>query len=94
MNKAFAMISIAVLLLLGLVLLWALPVKEFDGMNAIITLAVLIMAVSFLIEGLRKIKDAKNQLPVDDEMSRKAEYKAGYYSYLISVYIWVTLFFI
>jgi len=94
MNKAFAMISIAVMLLLGLVLLWALPVKEFDCMNAIITLAVLIMAVSFLIEGLRKIKEAKKQLPVDDERSKKAEYRAGYYSYLISVYIWVALYFL
>lgn len=94
MKKAVAILLIAVLLLTGLVLWYFLPEKEFAGMDIIITLAVLIMAVSFIIEGVKKFKEAKKQLPVDDERSKKAEYRAGYYSYLISVYIWVALYFL
>jgi peptidoglycan/LPS O-acetylase OafA/YrhL len=94
MKKSIAMLSIAVLLLTGLVLWYFLPEKEFAGMDNIIALAVLIMVISFIIEGVKNFKEEKNQLPVDDERSKKAEYRAGYYSYLISVYIWVTFYFL
>ena len=94
MKKSVLMLIIAFLLFVMLVVWWFWQNINLEPQKINITIAVLIMVVSFILEGIKNILIAKRKLVIDDELSKKAEYKAGYHSYLISVYIWLALYFL
>jgi len=94
MKKPILMLFIAFLLFIVLVLWWFGQNINIEPIKIIITITVLIMVVSFILEGIKNILIAKRKLATDDELSKRAEQKAGYHSYLISVYLWVALYFL
>ena len=94
MKKSILMLVIAILLMFLLIFWWFVQSSDLHPMTLIITIAVLIMIIAFFVEGIKNIRDSKKELAIDDELSKLAEHKAGYHSYLISVYIWVALYFL
>ncbi len=94
MKKSFLMLTISFLLLVFLIFWWFWQDVNLQPMHIIITLAVLIMVLTFIFEGIRNIHESKQELAIDDELSKRSQHKAGYHSYLLSVYIWVALYFL
>ena len=50
---------------------------------------VVFVVIFSLIVGLKKIRDAKKNLPVEDELSNAIKQKAAAMAYAFSFYIWV-----
>ena len=53
---------------------------------------IVILAVIALIRAYKIGQDEKQGLPIEDELSTFIKYKAGYYSFLISIYMWLAIF--
>ena len=63
-----------------------------EGIHPIIILFLVLISVLIAIRPLKKRKNNKAALAVDDELSLSIKYKAGYYAYLITMLIWVFIF--
>ena len=64
----------------------------FGGLDLFILILIIILGIVVLVNALRKERDIKAGLPVDDELSTRIKYKAGYYAYLTSMYMWLFIF--
>jgi hypothetical protein len=60
-------------------------------LETFIFVLILIGAVySFAVE-MKKLKDIENGFPAEDELSEQVKYRAGYYSFMSSIYVWLSL---
>lgn len=64
----------------------------FSGLELFILILIIILGIVVFVNALRKERDIKAGLPVDDELSTRIKYKAGYYAYLTSMYMWLFIF--
>jgi hypothetical protein len=64
----------------------------FKGLELFILILIIILGIVVFVNALRKERDIKAGLPVDDELSTRIKYKAGYYAYLTSMYMWLFIF--
>jgi hypothetical protein len=94
MKKAILMIVVSGLVLLTMIAWWISSGSVLSEMGIVIGISILIIVAIMLLESRKRIKEAKLNLPSDDELTKVADFKAGYYSYLISVYIWLILYFV
>jgi len=91
-RKFIAMVSVLVLLLSTLVL-WSInayrqhdaPLPELS-LQFVILLLLFVFLVPLMI---RMRRDIKLGLPIEDERSKKITFLAGYYAYLVSIYLWL-----
>lgn len=89
--------SLLVLSLLGMAGIWGLVIAQKAGvvpgaLEIFIFVLILIGAIySFVVE-MKKHKDARSGLPAEDEFSEQIKFRAGYYSFMTSIYIWLSLF--
>jgi hypothetical protein len=67
-------------------------IDRFSGLELFILILIIILGVVVFINALRKERDIKAGLPIDDELSTRIKYKAGYYAYLTSMYMWLFIF--
>ena len=58
----------------------------------IIIAAALVILVAYLISEIRKIKGRRNNIPVEDEMSKNQKLLAGNRSFHASLFLWLALF--
>lgn len=93
MRKPILMIIISILVIGSFITWWVYSEGSFRSLGFVITFTVLIMVLALFYESIKNIRNVKSGLPVEDEHTKKAQYKAGYISYLISVYIWIALYF-
>ena len=80
-----------------MVMIWAFIVVEkgtdlFQGLDLYIFILIIILSVVVLVNAIKKDKEEKAGLPTDDELSTRMKYKAGYYAYLSSMYMWLFIF--
>ncbi len=64
----------------------------FTGLELFILILIVILGIVVLVNALKKERDLKAGLPADDELSTRIKYKAGYYAYLTSMYMWLFIF--
>jgi len=83
-------LGIAIAALVGL-LFFLKNSGELEVIEYIYLLLVLLIVAGTSIILLKKAKDIKVGLPVGDELTEKTTWKAGYYTYLFSVWIAVSL---
>lgn len=89
--------SLAIVSVLGMACIWGFVFAQRagvvpDGLEIFVFLLIMTGAVySFTVE-MKKHKDIKSGFPVEDEFSEKVKYRAGYYSFMASIYVWLTLF--
>jgi len=89
--------SLVIISLLGMACFWGFVLARRAGivpgfLEIFIFVLILIGAVySFVVE-MKKRKDIESGFPVEDEFSERIKYRAGYYSFMASIYIWLTLF--
>ena len=59
----------------------------------IVLFGLIILVGAFaIIKASKKNKEEKEGYPVDDEFSKQIKYKAGYYAFQTSMYIWLFIF--
>ena len=65
----------------------------FQGLNLLLFILIIGVAVIAGLNMIKKDKEKKEGIPVDDELSTKIKYKAGYKAYMASMYMWLFIFF-
>ena len=77
--------------------IWAFIIIEkgtnlFKGYDLIVFILIVVFGVIALISAVKKDKDEKEGIPIEDELSDQIKYKAGYYAFFISMYMWFFIF--
>jgi peptidoglycan/LPS O-acetylase OafA/YrhL len=77
--------------------IWAFAFIEkgtnlFKGYDLIIFILIVVFGVIALVSAIKKDKDEKEGIPIEDELSDQIKYKAGYYAYMASLYMWLFIF--
>jgi len=62
------------------------------GLDVFIIALTVIAAVYAFVVYLKQHKDVKSGFPAEDEMTTLIKYKAGYYAFLASMYMWLLIF--
>ena len=62
------------------------------GLDLFIFGMIIVAGIYAFVKHMRRYKEEKRGFAVDDEMSKQIQYKAGYYSFIISIYIWLAIF--
>jgi len=77
------LISLAVIITMGIYI----SVARFDigSMSTIFILLILVGLATFVVTG--RAKSIKRGLPAQDEMSKRMMQKAGYYTWLVTIYL-------
>ena len=83
--------------ILIMVVVWGFIVLEkgttlFKGLDLYIFILIVLIGIIAFVSALRKDKEEKQGLPVEDELSNLLKYKSGYYAYLASMYMWLFIF--
>jgi len=94
-GKAFArtafLISFSTSVIVGLVI-WMIQAKPKPDFQEILMItAVVLMALFALILAFRRMRDVKNKLPVEDELSRGLKRRGAASSYYVSLYMWLLI---
>ena len=91
-RKALMVSSILITLtLLGFIMVIRGP-ELLGGLELFILILIVVLGVVVFVNALKRDRDIKAGLPVDDELSTRIKYKAGYYAYLTSMYMWLFIF--
>jgi len=64
----------------------------FQGLDLIIFILIIVIGGIALFSAFKKDKEEKEGLATEDELSTQLKYKAGYYAYLASMYMWLFIF--
>ena len=83
-------IGIGIAALVGLLFFLKNPGK-LDVIEYVYFVLILLILAGTSIILWKKAKDIKAGLPIEDELAKKTAWKAGYYSYLFSVWVAVSL---
>ena len=88
----------ALLLLIGLTLFFTLGVLLYSQMAEIqpkmliIYVLIGIVALISIVVAIKKMKEEKEGQPLEDEFTTQIKYKAGFYAYIASMYMWLFIF--
>lgn len=96
MNEKFRFYTMAIgFVLLLLVVVGYVFLDTDDSSVPVLSFSiVLVVAILGIIFLKRRYNDLKTGQPTVDERARKVEVTAGYYSYLISLYMWLAIMFV
>lgn len=64
------------------------------GLELFIFLLIMCAGIYAFVQEMKKHKDIENGFPAEDELSDQIKYRAGYLTFLTSIYIWLALFLI
>ena len=89
--------SILVTSIIIMAVIWGFIVvqKEFNpfkGLELFIVILIIVLGIIAFILALKRDKDERAGVPVEDELTTRIKYKSGYYAYLISMYMWLFIF--
>jgi uncharacterized membrane protein YidH (DUF202 family) len=91
-TKTFLIIMLAGTVSFG-VGLWLYSTKaEINPLMLVIAALIVIIGIVAIVLGMKRMQDEKKGLPADDELSNLIKYKAGYYAYIASIYMWLFIF--
>ena len=63
-----------------------------SGLQLLIIVLIIIAAIYAFVMHWKQHKDVQSGFPAEDEMSTHIKYKAGYYAFLASLYMWLFIF--
>jgi len=94
-KKRFGLALVVDLLLIQTIIVLAVTFfAKNKNIHGIITTAIAaLVSVVAVIYLMKMYKDVRTNQPIEDERSKKIKITAGYYSYLISLYIWLAILF-
>lgn len=80
--------AVVILAVVGTLALYIVSDEGIDVMELVgIVLVPLLLVFGAFFILWRKAKSIKSGLPMEDEYSKKISYRAGYYAYLVSIYV-------
>jgi len=88
----------ALLILVGLTLTFTAGILAYSQMSELppkmmlIYALIGIVAIISIFIAIKKMKEEKEGQPADDEFTIQIKYKAGYYAYISSMYMWLFIF--
>lgn len=91
-RKFIAMVSVLSLLLISIVLWSIVAYRQHDASpkELSLQLIILLLILAFIVPLLiRMRRDIKLGLPIEDERSKRITVLAGYYAFLVSIYVWL-----
>jgi hypothetical protein len=62
------------------------------GLDILIFALIIITGIYAFVTHFKKHKDVKSGFPAEDELSTRIKYKAGYYAFIASLYMWLFVF--
>ena len=62
------------------------------GLELFIFLLIMSAGVYAFVQEMKRHKDIENGFPPEDELSEQIKYRAGYLTFMTSIYIWLALF--
>ncbi len=96
-KRKFAIMVGVLALLLLTVVFWGLQTyRRTDASLGQISFQwfILVLLLVFIVPLLVSMRrDIKQGLPIEDERSRRNKFLAGYYAYLVSIYLWLAIMF-
>jgi hypothetical protein len=89
----YSLVSVS---LLGMACFWGFVLAPRAGivpgfLEIFIFVLILIVLVHSFVVKMKKLKDIESGFPVEDELSEQVKYRAGYYSFMSSIYVWASL---
>ena len=66
--------------------------KPTFGLDVFIFAMIMIAGIYAFVVQMRCFKDLKSGFPPEDELSTQIKYKAGYYAFITSMYVWLAIF--
>ena len=62
------------------------------GLELFIFLLIMCAGIYAFVQEMKKHRDIENGFPVEDELSEQIKYRAGYLTFMTSIYVWLALF--
>lgn len=62
------------------------------GLDLFIFALIIVAGIYAFVTHFKQHKDVQSGFPAEDEMSTRIKYKAGYYAFLTSLYMWLFIF--
>jgi hypothetical protein len=95
-NSLVIRYSLAIVSLLGMACFWGFVLAPRAGivpgfLEIFIFVLILIVLVHSFVVKMKKLKDIESGFPEEDELSKQVKYRAGYYSFMSSIYVWASL---
>jgi len=88
----------ALLILVGLTLIFSVGILAYPQITELPPKMLLIygliwfVAIKSIFLAIKKMKEEKQGQPINDEFTTQIKYKAGFYAYITSMYMWLFLF--
>jgi preprotein translocase subunit SecG len=92
-RKTLMIASILIMFMIGGFIVVQNGTNLFQGLDIYIFILIVILSIIVFVNVLKKDKDERAGIPTDDELSSRIKYKAGYYAFLSSMYMWMLIFF-
>lgn len=91
-KRALILVSILVLsCILGIIVAYGAGYIP-SGLEVLILVLIVVAGIYAFVTHLKQHKDVQSGFPAEDEMSNRIKYKAGYYAFLASLYMWLFIF--
>jgi len=91
MRKAIFLVTLAVSLITGLIFTVIWHGREMDGPKVLIILSFFLVLIFALFLAFRRLRAVKQQLPAEDEFSKRMLQKGASSAYFVSIYFWLAL---
>lgn len=63
-----------------------------NGLDLFIFFLIFVGGIYAFVVHMKRYKDAQKGFPAEDELTTRIKYKAGYYAFVASIYIWLFIF--
>jgi len=93
MKKAISKIVVSLAVIAGILVWLLLPEKKINSAEILSTVVAAVIIIFGLYMAIRNIRSVRQNLPAEDERSKKIMKSAGATAYYISLYLWLALMF-
>ncbi len=89
-NKITSVALLGTATIVGLIVLFR---NEYipNSTDGLFFIAIIGLVIYVFVKVKKEQKNRRAGLPIEDELSAKIKYKAGYYTFISSIYIWLGL---
>jgi peptidoglycan/LPS O-acetylase OafA/YrhL len=91
MKKAIVMVLLAVAVIVSVIVWLFSPSVEYNTQELLMILGLILVVGFALFVALGRLRAARQNLPAEDEMSKKILRRAAATSYYISIYLWLVI---
>jgi hypothetical protein len=86
------LVMVSVIATLSLYMTTDKSIDLMELVGIVIVPLLLVFGAAYIL--WRKAKSMKSGLPMEDEFSKKVSYRAGYYAYMVSIYVALAVMFL